>query len=433
MLHASEAMRNYRASAEELERVQSKKLRRMLRYCFDRVPLYHEWFRAAGMLPDDVRGPDDLRRLPTLTRQLLTRSYPDRILPRGARVGSRMSTSGTTGTPLSIQYSPEFSDVRMALAFRRSWLDGVRPWHRGVSVWTGEGHRRLSQANVMRGSMALGKSLTLWGGDQRLLVLRQLSFFVARGEWTTGARLIQGFRPTVLYARPSHMRRLGLAWKETGAAPQVRIALTSGEFLSKAVRKDLESMFGCTVFDSYGSTELGGLGFECSEHAGTHVNADHFIFEVLKDGGPASPGESGEIVITGLHNDAMPMLRYEQGDRVVLEAEGRCACGSSLPRLRSIQGRLNDGLVTAAGERVAPGAVCGMLEEAFGMRDYQLTQKSHSQVLMKVLIENSSAATLQKVEAYLRGVLGGEVKLEAQVWGEEDMPVKYRPVISEVR
>ncbi len=366
-----------------------------------------------------------------MTRRVIAGGYPGRIVPKGARVSHSSSTSGTTGTPLRILHGPGFTDTRMGLAFRRTWVDGVRPWHRGIVVWSGEGLRDVSQASIFDGSMGLAKRLILGGGDSRILVARQLNFFVARGEWKTGAGVVSRFRPDVIYARPSQLRRLGLALEDAGKTPKLTAALTSGEFLSRGVRTDLETLFRCSVFDSYGSNELGGLGFECPEQCGTHLNADCFAFEVMKDGERVSPGESGDIVVTGLHDQTMPLVRYEQGDRVVAEPEERCGCGSFLPRLREIQGRLSDGIVTSSGSRVPPGEICNYLESVLEMRDFQLIQKRYDRVKLKAPKNYLSTANVMKIANFLGGLLGCDVDVETLEWREEEMPVKYRPVTSE--
>ena len=432
MRYAAESMRNLRLRPAELERVQSGKLRRMLQFSYDNVPYYHELFRRTGVRPEDIRSIRGLRAIPTLAKKTLSQNAPGRMVPRGARVIRRATTSGTTGPPLQIPYSPGFSDMRLALVFRRSWVVGVRPWHRGVTLWTGQ-ILDADLASILGTSMGMLRSTTFGGGDPRVMAIRQLGLSVARGGWGAAAARVCGFRPDVIYARPSHARRLG-RFLSAGRGPlRPRAVLTAGEFLSAGVRDDIESMFGCSVFDIYGSKEFGGLGFECPQHSGVHLNSDCFAFEVLKDGEQISTGEEGEIVITGLHNEAMPLLRYEQGDRVELGEEGRCDCGSYLPRLRSVQGRLDDGLVTSFGSRVPPGLVCASIESGVGLRDYQLVQKSLTTNVLKALPCFLEKRTLERVRGALTALLGSEVEVEPSEWSEDEMPVKYRPVVCEMK
>ena len=429
---AAESMKNLRLKPAELERVQSGKLRRMLRFSYDNVPYYHELFRRAGVRPEDIRSVNELRSIPTLTKKTLSQNAPGRMVPRGAKVIRRVTTSGTTGPPLQIPYSPSFSDMRLALVFRRSWVVGVRPWHRGVTIWTGQ-NQGVDLASILGTTTGMLRSTALGGGDPRVMVIRQLGLSVTLGGWGAAADQVYGFKPDVIYARPSHARRLGRFLSAGRRLLRTRAILTAGEFLSSGVRDDVESMFGCPVFDIYGSKEFGGLGFECPEHSGVHLNSDCFAFEVLKDGEQASRGEVGEIVITGLHNEAMPLLRYEQGDRVELGEEGRCECGSNLPRLRSVQGRLDDGLVTSIGSRVPPGLVCASIESGIGMRDYQLVQKSLTTIVLKALPRYLEKRTLERVRGALSALLGSEVEVEHTEWSEDQIPVKYRPVFSEVK
>jgi phenylacetate-CoA ligase len=220
--------------------------------------------------------------------------------------------------------------------------------------------------------------------------------------------------------------------QKEGQRLNLKVLLTASEFMSKSLREDLEALYGAEVFDNYGSNELGALGFECPKHTGIHLNSDCYVFEVLRDREPVSPGEQGDIVITGLHNEAMPLIRYEQGDQVLLGEEGKCRCRSYLPRLQAIQGRQADGLVTAEGGRIPAGPVCDWLEKVLGIRDFQLIQKDHQRIILRLTTRFRTGTIEKEVSSYLKGLLGDDLTVEIEEWTHSEMPAKYRPVTSEI-
>ncbi|MGD0476850.1 MAG: hypothetical protein ABSB29_01640 [Nitrososphaerales archaeon] len=427
-----QAMKNYRLSQAELERMQMKKLRWMLKYCYDYIPLYHERFREKGLTPEDIGAPKDLGLFPTLSRETLSESSPGRIMPSNARVASARFTSGTTGHPIRLFSSPGFQNTTKGLEFRQNWVDGVRPWHKAAVIWTGSDPESTTSVGVGKRALVLGYNFLFRAADLRVIAVRQLQMYVSRRSWKYVASSLCSLKPDIIYARPSHARRLGIMLEEEGRRLTPKILLTASEFMSKAIREDLGAFYEAEVFDVYGSNELGLLGFECPQHTGTHLNSDCNVFEVLRDGEEVSPGEAGEIVITGLHNEAMPLIRYEQGDRVLLAEGGKCDCGSYLPRLRAIQGRQGDGLMTAEGARIPPGLVCDQLERVLGMRDFQLTQKDHQHMKLRIIAKYRTEAVEREVSDYLKSLLGDDLTLEVEEWTRDEMPAKYRPVVSEI-
>jgi phenylacetate-CoA ligase len=211
-----------------------------------------------------------------------------------------------------------------------------------------------------------------------------------------------------------------------------RFVVCSGEFLSSTVQKEIECYFGTRVLNQYGSNEVGTIGFECMEGQGMHVNADTLVLETRERDGPAGPGKPGNVLLTNLENQAMPLVRYQIGDVATLNPEGRCGCGSSFPRLKEILGRSSEGLVASDGARVPVGAVCDEFESNLGMRDFQLTQRSLTRFVARLRSSDNNPQTVERVTRYLTEVIGTELDVEVTEWAEEDMPPKYRPVVSEI-
>ena len=432
-----EAMRNYLLPPPELADLQARKLRHIINHAYRNIPLYRRWFRSRGLTSEDIRTPEDLRRLPTLSREEIQENYPTGIVDpsRNARRATVRRTSGTTGRPLKALWDNRYLDVIVAVRWRRSRMAGIRPWEKGAEV-VYEPEAPGSRGG-WRGARAWPGLLKIYGlalgsTPSSLPHPRTARFRLGNEDLGLVARALLRFGPAAIFCRPSYLRRLAYEFRKAGPQLKARTLITAGEFLSRGTREELAAEYQAEVFDAYGSHEVGPVASECAAHVGVHLHSDFFVFEVLRDGEPVSPGEPGEMVVTSLHNELMPLIRYRQGDIVVQEEAGLCRCGSNLPRLRVIEGRLNDGLVSKDGIRIPPGSVIDHLETVIGLRDYQLIQHDRSHAALKVGTAHDTPQTRGAVEEYLRLLLGEETRVAVEPWREGEIPVKYRPVVSHV-
>jgi len=244
------------------------------------------------------------------------------------------------------------------------------------------------------------------------------------------ARRLHELDPGFIICRPTHLRRLSLSLKQLGLVVRPGGVQATQETLTKTCRRDLEEAFDTKVFRSYGSTEFDGVGFECQEQTGLHMAEDFALAEVLKDGEAVGPGETGELVMTSLHNEIMPLIRYRTGDIVQVAEEERCGCGSSLMKLSAIHGRAEDGLVTEGGDSVLSLQVADYLESELGLRDFQLVQLAPGEVVFRCAKGDSgNSELLARVETHLESLLGLKVKLKVEERPREEFWDKYRPVL----
>lgn len=404
-----------------------------MRYSYEHVRFYHSSFRKVGITPDDVRGVCDLDRLPRLNRATITENYPEGITAKGAGVGITHRTSGTTGKPLRIRWGRRFCDVHAASQVRRSSVQRVRPWDRVALLYAGSGTSQERNSSDLSVGGGMVWRVLFGSVNLNYLAVSRRNYFLGKANMRATAQSLVDFKPDVLYARPSYARRLGRMMRDEGTPLNVGKVICNGEFVSEGTRRDLREIFGAEVFVHYGAAEMGSMAFECPEHAGMHMNADVTICEVNKEGGPASPGEAGSVVLTNLHNEAMPLIRYEIGDVAVPEEEEKCACGSYFPKLRAVYGRRDEGLVTSSGDRIPQGIVCELLESTMGLRDYQVIQKGIDRIIVRVREGQSEQELSDRLRSYLSKELESDVSVELEVWDDDDMPAKYRPVISEIQ
>jgi phenylacetate-CoA ligase len=328
--------------ADELRRLQERRLGKLLGHAYARCPFYRRRFEQAGLRPGDVRSLEDLRALPVLEKrdiqehgaEMVASGWPAHDLLRN-------QTGGSTGTPITFYLSRDRKCSRAAATLRHNRWAGWEVGDRAAVIWgaprdrPGEGWRARLRGALLREPLWL---------DTAALTEESLSRF-HQALWRWRPRVVQAYaRSAVLFAQ--YLRARGLtAWRPAAL-------VTSAEVLADEDRDLLEGVFGCPVFNRYGCREVSVVASECPAHRGLHVMAEGLVVEIETAGGPAGPGQPGSILVTDLLNAAMPLVRYRIGD-VGAWAAGRCPCGRSLPRLAHVAGRVTDFLVGCDGRLVS--------------------------------------------------------------------------------
>jgi phenylacetate-CoA ligase len=193
-------------------------------------------------------------------------------------------------------------------------------------------------------------------------------------------RVYLDYRPCLLTGYASALQQLGETLQKNGNPfPKPKMIMPVGEMLTANTRRSLQETFQAPVRDLYGTEEFGYLAWECSRGGGYHLNTDCFFFEVLQDGRPVPAGAEGELVVTSLYMKTMPLIRYRPGDRVVLDPEP-CACGCGFPRLKSIQGRLDDFLILPNGEKVHAVLAVNAFKSFSEVRRFQVIQEEDGRI-----------------------------------------------------
>jgi len=397
---------------------QEERLRALVRHAYRRVPYYRSLLDGLGLRPEDIAGLDDLPRLPLLSRAALQGAPPAAFLAEGLRARDRVavSTSGTTGEPLKMIYRRRDWTV-MNLTWVRAFLAaGMSPWQKRAAF-------------VGRRDRAEGRQ---W--YERLGLWRRLdvSTWLDPGAWVEAVR---AFRPDALVGYAMTLRVFAEAVRASGAADvRPRFVFSTGGMLDEGTRRVLREVFGAAVIDVFASVEGGCLAWECPACGGYHVSQDTLIVEVLKDGRPARPGESGEAVITNLHSWAMPLLRYRSGDQVVV-SEKEPVCGRRLALLSGLQGRINDCVVFASGERISSQPFYFAIQDVPGVRRWRVRQESIDRLLVEIapgpeFDESSARAILAGLADLVRGRMSVELSRVASFPFDPDR--KFRQVESRI-
>ena len=319
----------------DLERLQLGRLQALVARLRERVPLYRERFARAGVTAESIRSLADLRRLPFTTSADLRDTYPAGLLAVPMDEALRLHTSsGTTGRPKALFFSQRDVDNAAELCARSF-------------VATGLTARDVFQ-NMMTYGLFTGALVAHYGAEK----IGCLVIPAGPGNSEKQLQLMQDFGTTAVHLTPSFALYFAdfLDAKGPDARKPLRLrrAFVGAEPYSLETRDRIEKALGVEVFNSYGLSEMNGPGvaFECSERAGMHLWEDHFILEVIdpKTEEPLPDGEAGELVLTTLCRDAMPLLRYRTRDMTSV-VPGSCACGRTHRRLARITGRADDMLI----------------------------------------------------------------------------------------
>lgn len=320
-------------SRPEIERLQLSRLRKTLVQAA-KSPFYGALFRERGVDPESVRTMDDVRRLPFTTKQDLRACYPDKLLamPLSAMVRMHVS-SGTTGTPTVIYHTRNDLEWWSSLMARCMHMVGLRK----EDVF-----QNMSGYGLFTGGLGIH-----CGAEK----LGCLTIPAGAGNSQRQIKLLTDFKVTGIHIIPSYAMHLANVIREMGLDPRqlpVRIALVGAEPYTEATRRRLEETFDMKVYNSYGLSEMNGPGvaFECPEQHGMHVWEDAYLAEIVDPatGEPVPDGELGELVMTSLDREGMPIIRYRTRD-LTRFLPGECPCGRAHRRIDRLHGRADDMMI----------------------------------------------------------------------------------------
>jgi phenylacetate-CoA ligase len=392
-----------------LERLQLQRLQETVRRVAAHVPFYQQKFAELGVTPGDIRSLADLRRLPFTTSADLRANYPTGLLAVPLDDALRLHTSsGTTGKP-------------KALFFSRQDVDNAADLCARSFVMTGVTKQDVFQ-NLMTYGMFTGALVTHYGAEK----VGCLVIPAGPGNSERQLMLMQDFRTTFLHLTPSYALYLATFMEEHGVDPRrdlaLRKAFVGAEPYTGETRRKIEEGLGLDVYNSYGLSEMNGPGvaFECEQKHGMHLWEDHFIVEILdpQTGEPVREGEAGELVMTTLCREAMPLLRYRTRDLTSLLTTP-CPCGRTHRRLDRIAGRSDDMLIVR-GVNIYPQQIERVLMAEPGVgRNYQIALEGLDEMTIKVELAEAGfeakVEQLMKLQNHLAEKLRAEILVKPRV------------------
>ena len=395
----------------EIEALQLERLKATVAHCYSGSEFYRKRLDSIGLRPEDIRSLDDLKKIPFTTKQDLRDTYPFGMASVPLEKCTRLhSSSGTTGNPTVILHTQKDLEQWANAVARCLWMVGCRPEDvfqntSGYGMFTGGlgfqyGAEKLGMLTV---PAAAGNTL------------RQLKFFT-------------DFGTTVVHAIPSYAARLYEVMCERGIDPRrdtrLRTLVIGAEPHSEDTRRRIEDMLGVKAYNSFGMSEMMGPGvaFECKEQNGMHIWEDYFIVEIVDPDTlePVPDGEIGELVLTTINREAMPLLRYRTRDltRII---PGDCPCGRHHKRLDRMQGRSDD-MIILKGVNIFPIQIETILMQFKELAsDYLITLETlEDNDAMTVEVELSDMfiddySALQKLEKEITRRLRDEILITPRV------------------
>jgi phenylacetate-CoA ligase len=385
-------------SEAERDRLQFEALTRLLQHAGTHVPYYRELFQALGIDPREIRSRADLAALPVLTREIVSERYDDLVDPAHRGKNLKKGTSGSTGKPLKFEYSRDSEHWRQAVKMRGYGWAGHRPGRKTFFYW----------AAVSAGPPTLKIRL-----DR---ALRRETFFDSmkqdEGARRAALQVLRRTRPEIIVCYTQSCVQFARWIVDNRLRDWDDIPVICGaEAVLHSDRAVLNRAFGPGIFETYGSRETMLIAAECEQHTGMHLSEENLVVEISHDGQPVGPGESGDVVITDLHNYGMPMIRYVNGDVATLAPDETCPCGRSLRRLARVDGRRADTLFDRDGNAI-PGIVFHVLFSDARkelIRQFQAVQNAQGEVVLKVVrgrefADDAFQNVTGRFSEYLRGL-----------------------------
>lgn len=380
---------------DSLREYQFRRLQAHLQWAYSHVPYYRALFEEHDLPPARIGSFDDFRRLPFLTRELLRTRFEDlRATVRLPNV-RRLSTGGSTGIPVTVEVDMERMAISEAARLRAHRWFGLQPGDREVVLWG-------SPIEITRQDRV--RQLRDWLLNSRLLS----AFDMGESALAQHADALIRFRPKKMYGYASAFVLLaGYIQREKLHSPtSLRAVFTTAEPLFDFQRTAVESVFGCPVSVEYGSRDGGLVALECPA-GGLHIVSEGMYVEIAD---PDAEGR-GEIVVTCLDSFVFPIIRYRTGDIGSFDPTP-CPCGRGLPKLRSVEGRRTDFLVTPQGRVLHALSAIYVLRDLPVVREFRVIQEAIDRVVVQLVGDRPlTAVEKDGISRQFEALLGPEVRL----------------------
>ena len=321
-------------SREEIEKLQVERLRETVSRCM-KNPVYRKRLEEAGVSADNITSVSDIRRIPFTTKEDLRNNYPFGLASAPLEECVRLhSSSGTTGNPTVILHTQNDLDEWANQVARNLWMVGLRP------------------NDVFQNSSGYGMFTGGLGFQYGAERLGMLTVPAAAGNSLRQIKFMKDFGTTAVHAVPSYVTRLYEVMQEQGVDPRkdtkLKVLAIGAEPHSEEQRQRIQNMLGVKAYNSFGMSEMcgPGVGFECKEQNGLHFWEDYYIVEIVDPETlePVPDGEIGELILTSIKREAMPLLRYRTRDLTRVLGRG-CPCGRNHVRIDRMKGRSDDMMV----------------------------------------------------------------------------------------
>lgn len=347
-------------SLADLKHLQESRLIKLVEYCYNKIPFYNTLLKSRKISPKDIKNITDLQKIPFTTKEDIIKNYPFGLFAVPIKkIASIHTSSGTTSKPKVVGYTKN-----------------------DLQIWSEDIARTLIATNAKPGDKlqnAFGYGLFTGGlgfhqGAQKV----ELTVIpTSTGNTKRQINLLVDLKSDILACTPSYAMYIGEILNELGINKNqlnLKSMIAGAETLTEGLRNIIKESLNAEVFDTYGLSEIIGPGvaFECTQHSGLHINEDHYYAEIIDpDSGQVLPlEEEGELVLTTLLKEGMPLLRYRTNDITSLKRE-KCQCGRSFIKMSPPKGRTDD-MIIIRGVNVYPSQIEQVLADANIPLNYQI-------------------------------------------------------------
>jgi len=415
--YLSDMDRIWKIDRDGLKRYQDKSLRKIVKYAYN-VPLYNEKYKSCGIHPNDIKGIDDIHKLPFITKDDLRKNYPDNIIPKGfdKRYAQCISTSGSTGKPVFIHVD-KFASIRSLLAFARVLKTHGGNWRKS---------RTILILDVGPGSIEHS-----WFGNsavpflKKFVKLENIKYLDLGLKPEELIQEINGFNPEFIGSDPNMLRQLAYL-KKLGKGKNIcpGYIFSGGSVLDSCTKNYVENAFNSKVVDTYGSTEGGPLAFQCINET-YHVHSDFVYLEFLDNENNKVPFDKpGRLVVTKLYGGGTPIIRYTGIDDIVTPIEASCDCGITTQVIKQIEGRSTELILLPNGKTLSPLTITGIpakiMEDfnSYKIRQFQIIQHKIDEIEMLLIIDKNQRNIgipvkdlLLELKKRISKTIGNEIKV----------------------
>jgi len=395
--------------------MQRKKLRAIVKHAYENTAFYHQRFDAAKIKPDDIKSVEDLRKIPILTKLEVQKNF-NSLIAKGIDIErcTKVKTSGSTGIPLTIIAERKASYMLAA---------------NGLRHLVENGHKLFRDKYVYLSRRPPDKRTRLGSLLTHLGIFRMVTMCTRDPIGDLVNELID-FRPDAIKGSPSFFLLLVRELEKRGDMIHPRLVFADGELLDDRSRKLIDSALETKMLDIYGCMEAGDIAWECSEHAGYHINTDLVVTEFVKDEEHVAAEERGDIILTPLWNYAMPLIRYKIND-IGAPTDECCPCGRGLPLMKVVEGRFEDFIILPSGRIIYPLVTLSFFEKIEGIAEYRIIQEGKDNfILQLVLKEGYKGNALAQLRNRFIEEFGKDVTINIEVLDAIPRNGKLRRVVS---
>jgi len=384
---------------EELKKLQLRRLKKLIKFAYERNEIYHRKFDEQGIKPGDIKSLEDLSKIPFLTKDEMRNYYPFGLLCVQLDDCVEVhASSGTTGKPVVDVYTKKDIEIWADVMARSLWANGMR------------------RNDIMQNSYGYGLFTGAHGFERGAHRIGALVIPVSSGNTKRQINIMKDFGVTCIACTPSYALYMAEVAEEMGLCSddfKLRLGFFGAEAWSDEMRRKIEEKWNIRACEHYGLTEIIGPGVvsECEEKR-LHINADHFLPELIdpKTGERIEEGE-GELVFTTLTKEAFPAIRFRTRD-IASYSEEACDCGRTLPIQSRIKGRSDD-MMKVKGVIVFPSQIEEAIIKAGGSENYQIVKKKEKEMTTLIVrVEAEDEGIAKRIEGEIYTMLNLHIPVE---------------------